>query len=175
MGYKEKEKINEVLLEGTKKGRMFRVNAGQGFQGTNLLYSKKYKNKISKINTIFNTFKISLIRIGVKLKNITILFNTRIFHGVPAGVHDIIGWESIEVCEWLHQQMNPSEKQLCQFYKNKINDKNQCVVCPFHKKIAVFKSVEVKPKGEDLTDKQRNFRQQILKDGGISEVAYYEK
>ena len=147
MGYKEKEKINEILIEGSKKGRMFRVNAGMAWAG-----------KIIK-----------------KIKGLITLKNPRPFHGVPAGVHDIIGWESIEVCEWLHQQMNPSEKQLCQFYKNKINDKNQCVVCPFHKKIAVFKSVEVKPEGEDLTDKQRNFRQQILKDGGISEVAYYEK
>jgi len=168
MGYKEKEKINEVLIEGSKKGRMFRVNAGQGFQGTNILYSKKYKNKISKINMIFNTFKISLIKIGVKLKNITILFNTRIFHGVPAGVHDIIGYEKRKICNLVFPDLKYYNK-VCKIWNF------NCSQCPLNKKIAVFKSVEVKPKGEDLTDKQENFRQQVLKDGGISEVVYYEE
>jgi len=135
MGYKEKEKINEVLIEGSKKGRLYRVNAGMAWIG-----------KIIK-----------------KVKGLITLKNPRPFHGVPAGVHDIIGYERMTLCVYVKDYI-PS--RYCD---------EGCENCPFNKTIAIFKSVEVKPEGEDLTDKQEKFRRQVLKDGGISEVVCYEK
>ena len=162
MGYKEKEKINEVLIEGSKKGRMFRVNAGSGYQGTNI---EKLKINKTKFSIIYKMLLDLLDKAKIKIKDILILINPRYFKGLPAGVHDCIGWEVKTLCEMLARKAgfecgDPGKS---------------CKNCHLNKKIAVFKSVEVKPEGEDLTDKQRNFRQQILKDGGISEVVYYEK
>jgi hypothetical protein len=71
MGYKEKEIINKVLMEGSKKGRLFRINSGQAWVGR-----IEYHNNN-----------------GIKLKY------PRVFHGAPAGTPDCIGWESKTLCE----------------------------------------------------------------------------
>lgn len=138
MGRKEKELINKVLLEGSKKGRMFRANSGMAWIG-----------KIIK-----------------KLNDRIVLQNPRPFHGMPKGTPDCIGWENVEICEWLNENM---EKHPCLNYKNKKNDKTPCVLCPLNKKIAIFKSVEIKTGKQKLTSEQENFKSKLLEDGGIYE------
>lgn len=76
MGYKEKQIINNVLVEGSKNGRMFRINCGIAWAG-----------KIVK-----------------RMRNVITLFNPRRFHGAPAGTPDCIGWESKTLCEIIKER-----------------------------------------------------------------------
>ena len=69
MGQKEKEIINDVIINGAKVGRMFRANCGMGWTG-----------KVVK-------------HIGNRLT----LFNPRPFHGMPAGFSDVFGFETMEI------------------------------------------------------------------------------
>ena len=158
MGAKERELINEGLLEGSKKGRMFRANSGMGWNGKKL--KKKIPVHIYKI--ISNWLKEN----GIKHKAIKILVDPRPFHGMPDGFPDLIGWESIEVCEWLNEQ---TAKHPCRYFENKKDDKTQCVLCPFHEKIAIFKGEEDKTGELKLTEKQKRFRDILLEHGGIYE------
>ena len=132
MGYKEREIINNVLLEGTKKGRLFRVNCGMGWIG-----------KIIK-----------------KAKNMITLKNPRPFHGMPKGTADVIGWESKTLCEIIVNESG--EKELCL-------NKKECGNCLYNKKIAIFKAIEIKTGKQKLTTEQENWRNQLIKDGGIYE------
>ena len=138
MGRKEKKIINEVLIEGSKKGRLFRVNCGKAWIGET----------------------------GFQGPGKIMLVNPRRFHGLPAGVPDVIGWESVEICEIIAENMN---KHSCSYYENKKNDMNTCVLCPLHKKIAIFKAVEVKTGKGKLTKEQKNFKKILIEHGGIYE------
>jgi len=69
MGIKEKNLINETLLNLPKNMRMFRTNSGMGWTG----------NIINKTKT-----------------SITIQ-NPRPFHGMPKGFPDLFGWECVEI------------------------------------------------------------------------------
>lgn len=71
MGAKERKIINKVLIDGSKKCRLFRANSGMGWAG----------------------------KVIEKLKDIIILLHPRPFHGMPEGTADVIGWESKTLCE----------------------------------------------------------------------------
>jgi len=131
MGSKEREIINNVLLEGTKKGRLFRANSGMGWIG-----------KIIK-----------------KARGMITIKNPRPFHGMPAGTADVIGWESTEICDLLN-------KFDCEYF---CTHYTSCGECPLHRKIAIFKGVEIKTGKQKLTPEQKNWRDQLIKDGGIYE------
>lgn len=138
MGKKERKIIDNVLLEGSKHGRMFRVNCGMGWVGK---LEKKNKGKV-------------------------LLSNAYPFHGMPEGTPDVIGWESIEICEYLAANM---QKHPCLNYELKKNDKTPCVTCPFHKKLAIFKAVEIKTGKLKLSPGQKNWKNILLEHGGIYE------
>jgi hypothetical protein len=152
MGYKEREVINKTLLEGTEKGRMFRVNCGMAWTGK-MIY--KTKNRIT-------------------------LENSRPFHGLPAGTPDLIGWECKEIarkscascakvkeCKTIDKLIKEKE---CIF----IIDVLQNNICIFYKpanpeKIAIFKAIEIKTGNLKLTEKQNFFKEILLEHGGIYE------
>jgi len=69
MGYREKNKINDLLVHMPDNQRLFRINAGLAWTGN--------------IN---------------RLPNGSILIsNPRPFHGAPDGWPDLAGWETIEI------------------------------------------------------------------------------
>lgn len=159
MGYKEREIINNVLLEGTKKGRLFRANSGMGYQGKDIQYLKIGKNEKGIIKKIINSLISFLKKINFKFKNLKILINVRIFHGMPAGTADVIGWESKKICDLLN-------KFDCEYF---CTHYTSCGECPLNRKIAIFKGVEIKTGKQKLTPEQKNWRDQLIKDGGIYE------
>lgn len=136
MGEKEREIINEVLLQGSQTGRLFRVNAGRGWTG-----------KVKK-------------HTGSEM----IIKNPRPFHGMPAGTPDIIGWEVKNLCEIIWKHIGKP----CEIIKG-IEEKINCSDCPVNKKIAVFKSIEVKTGKQKLSVKQENWKRQVIEAGGIYE------
>ena len=136
MGHKEREIINEVLKEGTKKGRMFRVNCGMAWAG----------------------------RLRSKGNDFITLSNPRPFHGMPAGTPDCIGWECKTLCELIKQR---NDNFPCM--QEGLNNNEDCKFCDLNKKIAVFKAVEIKTGNQKLSELQENWKQQVLKDGGIYE------
>jgi hypothetical protein len=71
MGYREKEIMNRVIMEGATCGRLFRANSGRGWTG--------------KVVTIDS-------------KRL-VLANPRPFHGLPTGFSDIFGFKTIEIME----------------------------------------------------------------------------
>lgn len=171
MGEKEREIINEILLEGSKTGRLFRVNAGSGFQGTDI---KKLKVNKAGLKEIINDLFSLLKKANIKLKDVLILINPRFFKGLPAGVHDIIGWEthiiSKSCCgscyhfDFCYKEINLEGLKIA--IKNngcKNYHPNKC------EKIAVFKSVEVKTGKQKLSEKQENWKRQVIEAGGIYE------
>lgn len=131
MGHEERKIIDKVLIKGTKKGRLFRVNAGSGWVG----------------------------EIIKKVKNFITLQNPRPFHGMPAGTPDIIGWESTTLCKLME---NVGVHYPCQH-------DDDCKKCGLNRKIAIFKAVEVKTGNLKLSEKQENWKRQLLNDGGIYE------
>ena len=157
MANKERELINLALLAGSKKGRMFRANSGKALQGKSIQLPQHILKMISSW----------LASQKIKHKEIKVLIDTRIFHGMPKGTPDTIGWESVEICEIITKQCIDHP---CKYYKNKINDKNQCVLCVCHKKIAIFKAIECKTGKQQLTEEQENFRDILEKQGGIYEI-----
>lgn len=71
MGAKEKTKINEIFRSLPLTKRLFRANTGCAWVG-------------------------EIVR---REKNILILRNPRVFHGMPEGFPDLFGWEEIEITE----------------------------------------------------------------------------
>lgn len=69
MGAPEKKIINKILSELPDNKRLFRINAGRGWQGTVIKHT------------------------GTEL----ILKNPRPFYGAPDGWPDLAGWETIEI------------------------------------------------------------------------------
>jgi hypothetical protein len=166
MGEKEREIIDEVLLEGSYDGRLFRANSGMGYQGKNIQHLRIGKNEKGIVKKIINSLISFLKKINIRFKNLIILINIRVFHGMPEGTPDIIGWKSIEICEWLNENM---QKHPCRIYKNKKNEKKSCELCPFHKKIAIFRAVEIKTGKLKLTPEQKRYKKILLEHGGIYE------
>lgn len=68
MGAKEKNLINEYLLNLPENVRMFRTNSGMAWAGK-----------------------------SVKKGDITAIKNARPFHGMPEGWPDLTGWTEIEI------------------------------------------------------------------------------
>lgn len=68
MGYKERDIINEYLLNLPENVRMFRTNSGMAWAGK-----------------------------SVKKGDITLIKNARPFHGMPEGWPDLTGWTEIEI------------------------------------------------------------------------------
>ncbi len=68
MGAKEKNLINEYLLNLPENVRMFRTNSGMGWAGK-----------------------------SVKKGDITLIKNARPFHGMPEGWPDLTGWETVVI------------------------------------------------------------------------------
>jgi len=68
MAQKERDVINERLLNLKENERMFRANCGMAWTG-------------------------EFVRKG----NMLIIKNARAFHGLPEGFPDLIGWETIEI------------------------------------------------------------------------------
>jgi len=71
LGFKEKERINQILHNLPKNKRLFRINAGNAWTG------KLLKRDMNHI----------------------VLGNPRVFHGAPNGFPDLCGFESIEITE----------------------------------------------------------------------------
>lgn len=69
MGAPERKLINKTLASLPENKRLFRINAGSGWQG----------------------------EIVKKDKNFITLKNPRIFRGAPDGWPDLAGWETIEI------------------------------------------------------------------------------
>ncbi len=68
MGYKERDIINEYLLNLPENMRMFRTNSGMAWAGK-----------------------------SVRKGDITAIKNARPFHGMPEGWPDITGWETVTI------------------------------------------------------------------------------
>jgi len=177
MGYKERLIINDVLLKGTKKGRLFRANSGMAWAGMDI---KKLKNN-SEIRYFINILISAIKKIFKKLKGLKILLNPRPFHGMPEGTADVIGWESVNIaspccgsCKWCEYGLDYLD---CKNEKNDLKnilidiDTLACVNYEPRqiKKIAIFKGVEIKTGNQKLTPEQENWRNQLIKDGGIYE------
>ena len=68
MGFKEKNLINEYLLNLPENMRMFRTNSGMAWAGK-----------------------------AVKKGDITLIKNARVFWGMPEGWPDLTGWETVVI------------------------------------------------------------------------------
>ena len=150
MGQKERTLINNTLLAGSETGRMFRANSGKAWQGKNVSLPRHILKMISSW----------LTSQGIKHREIKVLIDPRIFHGMVAGTPDTIGWESKTICEFI------KEKNIqipCQGNSN-------CVGCPLTCKIAIFKAVECKTGKQQLTEEQKHFKDVLEKQGGIYEI-----
>lgn len=115
MGYKEHNLIVEYIKKAGMYSRMFRANAGKAWAG-------KIISRDNEKNTI--TIK-----------------NPRMFHGMPEGFPDTVGFQSVTVTP----EMVGS-------------------------RIAIFKCAEFKTGDQDLTDNQSRFKKMVDKMGGIFEV-----
>lgn len=141
MAYKEKQIINDVLLKGSKHGRLFRANSGMAWIG-----------KILK-----------------KAKDFIIIKNPRPFHGMPEGTPDCIGWESKEIAISCCGSCKMYTKESCPEYSTDHQKCCICYI-PFNaQKIAIFKGVEIKTGNLQLTPEQKRFKKILLEHGGIYE------
>lgn len=139
MGQKELKIIDDVLIEGSENGRLFRVNCGMGWAG-----------------------EISCHVIMGRTKKMII--DPRPFHGMPEGTADVIGWESKTLCNIV----DISDFDIYDKNGNELCDRI-CPECPLSKKIAIFKAVEVKTGGKKLTTAQKRWRNKLIEHGGIYE------
>jgi hypothetical protein len=158
MGRKEKEIINKEIMKANKTGRLFRANSGRAWIGET----------------------------GCRKPGKLLLINPRVFHGMPKGTPDLIGWEiqeiskpccgsckNLECCNLVHDKLNPYYKTKGLIFIYEILKNNICAIYEPNniKKIAVFKGVEVKTGNKRLTKEQRNFKKILLEHGGIHEIA----
>ena len=112
MGWQEKRLIDKRLKSLKKHERRFRANSGRAWTG----------------------------EIIKQTDGVLILKNARVFHGMPAGTPDLIGWDSVKITPDMVGQT-----------------------------VAVFVGEEVKATG-DLSPGQIKFKNLIEKMGGIFRV-----
>lgn len=115
MGYAEHNIIVEYIKKAGMYSRMFRSNSGMAWAG-------KIVSRDNEKNTI--TIK-----------------NPRVFHGMPEGFPDTVGFQSVTVTPEM-----------------------------VGKRIAIFKCAEFKTGNQKLTYLQSKFKKMVDKMGGIFEV-----
>jgi len=169
MGQKERKLINDTLLEMTKTGRGFRANSGMAYTGK----SEKIPQHIMKMISSWAKSN------GINHREIKILFDPRIFHGMITGTPDVIGWESKNIatpccgsclhCEYgsdyLDCIINEGEKMPTYLASKCLAYKPREI-----EKIAVFKGVECKTGKQELTKEQEQFKKILEEQGGIYEI-----
>lgn len=149
----------KILPEWQKlhpNARIMRNNTGMAWQGKLLTFSVNgiVQKILKKLRPIF--FGVGLSKKDKKTGQIK-----------QAGGGDYIGWESFELCEYITKLMLYN---FCEYYKNKNNEKINCMLCPLHQKIAVFLSLETKSKEGKESPDQVRFRETVQEAGGIAIV-----
>lgn len=77
MGAPEKKIINQTLKDLPENKRLFRINAGQGWQG-------EIYRPVKRETIVINPGTI-------------VMRNPRVFHGAPDGWPDLAGWETVVI------------------------------------------------------------------------------
>lgn len=145
---KESNYAKKVLPEWQRKNGMdshvFRNNTGMAYQGEKIPSGKLGTVILNKARIIF--FGVGLWRRKTKKGS-----------SRPCGGGDYIGWTSKIICDVIPEVLVSAVRKCC--------DK-KCNEC----RIAVFTSLELKTKNVKETKEQKEWKELVIKSGGIAEV-----
>jgi hypothetical protein len=139
MGQKENAEIKKIMLESPPNMRLFRANSGMAWTG----------------------------KIINKTKDTITIKNPRPFHGLPSGTPDLIGWESLNLCEFIDQKISEAEEDSSVV---SVDCNLNCEKCVLNIPVAIFIAKEIKTCGTETTKDQHNFIEKLNKDGGQGEI-----
>ena len=141
MSIKEKNLINDILVNLPESERLFRANSGQAWAG-----------EIIKRTPDTITIK-----------------HPRCFHGMPEGTPDLIGWREITVARPCCGSCSIYDEPECSRWGENHSHNTICSAYTSWSgtKLAVFYAVECKTGRLQLSDAQKKFRNVLTRMGGV--------